>query len=68
LIDNLAAEYTVMKILHVYRNAPKEDTKKLVAIVSEGRESDTFNLYDPNPDYDRLVEKVLAADKTICWW
>jgi hypothetical protein len=57
-----------MKILHVYRNAPKEDTKKLVAIVSEGRESESFNLYDSNPNYDRLVDMVLSADKTICWW
>lgn len=57
-----------MKILHVYRNTPKEDTKKLVEIVSEGREVDSFNLYDPNPDYSALIDKVVAADKTICWW
>lgn len=57
-----------MKILHVYRNAPKDDTKKLVQIVSEGREVDSFNLSDSNPDYAALVDKIVAADQTICWW
>jgi hypothetical protein len=57
-----------MKIVHVYRSAPSEDTKKLVEIVSEGRETDSFDLNVDNPDYDALVDKVLSADQTICWW
>ena len=57
-----------MKVLHVYRSAPSETTKKLVALVSEGRESDSFDLAVDNPDYNTLVEKVIAADQTICWW
>ena len=57
-----------MKILNVYRSAPSETTKKLVEIVSEGRESDSFDLNTDNPDYDALVDKVMAADQTICWW
>ncbi len=57
-----------MKILHVYRSEPSESTKKLVEIVSEGRESDSFDLAADNPDYDALVDKVIAADQTICWW
>ncbi len=57
-----------MKILHVYRSAPSETTKKLVEIVSEGRENDSFDLTEGNPDYDALVDKVMAADQTICWW
>ena len=57
-----------MTILHVYRSASSDDTKKLVEIVSEGRENDSFDLNVDNPDYDVLVDKVLAADQTICWW
>jgi len=57
-----------MKILHVYRSAPSETTKKLVDIVSEGRDNDSFDLNVENPDYDALVDKVMAADQTICWW
>lgn len=56
-----------MKILHVYRSEPNADTKKLVEIVSKDRETDTFNLNVDSPDYDALVDKVLAADQTICW-
>jgi hypothetical protein len=57
-----------MKILHVYRSAPSETTKKLVAIVSEGRENDSFDINVDKPDYNALVDKVMAADQTICWW
>ena len=57
-----------MKILHVYRSAPSDDTQKLVEIVSEGRESNSFDLNVDNPDYDALVDMVFAADQTICWW
>jgi hypothetical protein len=57
-----------MKVLNVYRSAPSETTKKLVEIVSEGRDSDSFDLNVDNPDYDALVDKVMAADQTICWW
>ncbi len=56
-----------MKILQVYRSEPNEDVKKLVEILNRDREADEFKLYD-NPDYDVLVEKIFAADKTVCWW
>ncbi len=57
-----------MKILNVYRSAPNETTQKLVEIVSEGREADSFDLNVDSPDYDNLVDKIFAADQTVCWW
>ncbi len=57
-----------MKILHVYRSAPVDDVQKLVEIVSEGRESESFDLNVEAPDYDKLVDMVWDADQTICWW
>ncbi len=57
-----------MKILHVYRSAPDATTKKLVEIVSEGRQADSFDLNVSSPDYGQLVDKIFAADQTICWW
>lgn len=57
-----------MKILNVYRSAPDATTKKLVEIVTEGRDSDTFDLNVDAPDYGALVDKIFAADQTICWW
>lgn len=57
-----------MKILNVYRSEPDESTKKLVEIVSRDREADSFDLNVDTPDYDQLVDKIMDADKTICWW
>lgn len=57
-----------MKVLNVYRSEPDETTKKLVEIVTRDRDSDSFDLNVDAPDYDQLVDKILDADKTICWW
>ncbi len=57
-----------MKILNVYKSEPDETVKKLVEIVTRDRESDTFDLNTESPDYDVLVDKIFAADQTICWW
>lgn len=57
-----------MKILNVYKSAPDETVQKLVSIVGRDRDVDSFDLNVENPDYDNLVDKIFAADQTICWW
>lgn len=57
-----------MKILQVYRSEPNDDVKKLVGILNRDREADEFYLNVETPDYDTLVSKIFAADKTVCWW
>ena len=57
-----------MKVLNVYRSEPDDTTKKLVEIVSRDRDADSFDLNVESPDYDALVDKIFAADQTICWW
>lgn len=57
-----------MKLLNVYRSEPNEDVKKLVEIVSEGRETESFDLNVDAPDYDKLVDMLWEADQAICWW
>ena len=57
-----------MKVLNVYRSEPDETVKKLVEIVTRDRDSDSFDLYGADPDYDTLVDKIFGADQTICWW
>ena len=57
-----------MKVLNVYRSQPDETVKKLVSIVTRDREEDNFDLAVDSPDYDALVDKIFAADQTICWW
>ena len=57
-----------MKILQVYRSEPTEDVKKLVEILNRDRTADEFRLYVGEPNYDVLVQKIFANDKTVCWW
>jgi hypothetical protein len=57
-----------MKILNIYKSEPDETVQKLVEIVTRDRETDSFDLQGDNPDYDALVDKIFAADQTICWW
>jgi len=57
-----------MKILHVYRSVPDDNIKKLVTILSRDREADEFKLYEPHPDYDKLVDMIFQADQTVSWW
>ena len=57
-----------MKILQVYRSEPTEDTKTLVSILNRDRVADEFKLYIDQPNYDVLVQKIFANDKTVCWW
>ena len=57
-----------MKILNVYRSAPDDVTTKLVDIVSEGNEAESFDLNVDAPDYDKLVDLVFDSEKTYSWW
>jgi hypothetical protein len=57
-----------MKVLNVYRSEPDATVKKLVEIVSRDRQADSFKLNVDKPNYDELVDKIFAADQTICWW
>ncbi len=57
-----------MKMLQVYRSEPNEVVTTLVEILNRDREADEFCLYEENPNYDELVSKIFAADKTVCWW
>ena len=62
------SEEKKMKILHVYRTEPAEETKKLVEIVSRDRDVVEFKLYVGDPNYDHLVQLIFDADQTISWW
>jgi hypothetical protein len=57
-----------MKILHVYRHPPDEDTQELVAAVSRDRQAAEFPLYQEPVDYNHLLELVLTHDQAISWW
>ena len=57
-----------MKILQVYRSEPTSDVQTLVGILNRDRVADEFKLYGDQPNYDILIQKIFANDKTVCWW
>jgi len=57
-----------MKILHILKTEPDEETRTLMDIISSGEESLTFSLYDPDPDYEKLLDLIFENDRTISWW
>lgn len=58
----------VKKILQVYRSEPNDQVKTLVGILNRDRSADEFYLNVDAPDYGALVQKIFAADQTVCWW
>lgn len=57
-----------MKILHVLKSEPDNNTKTLMNLISEGEENTIFKLYDKAADYEKLIDLVFEHDKTISWW
>ncbi len=57
-----------MKVLHVLKSEPDDTVKALTAPLSEGHDVRQFEMYQPEVDYDKLVEMVFEHDKVICWW
>ncbi|MGC9017366.1 MAG: hypothetical protein ACP5JQ_04200 [Caldimicrobium sp.] len=63
-----------MKILCVYRHKDSVENKDIQKIVSKlkekGHEIIEFNLFEAkdDSDYDKLIDLIWEADKTISWW
>ncbi len=63
-----------MKILCVYRHkASKEnpEIKKIIELLKQkGDEIIEFDLFSAqnDSDYDKLIDLIWEADKTISWW
>ncbi len=62
------SEEKKMKILHVYRSEPSEETKKLVEILSRDRDASEFRLYINDPNYDTLIQMIWENDQVVSWW
>ncbi|MGB9761003.1 MAG: hypothetical protein ACP5KO_01535 [Caldimicrobium sp.] len=63
-----------MKILCVYRHKDSVENKDIQKIVTKlkekGHEIIEFNLFEAkdDSDYDKLIDLIWEADKTISWW
>ena len=62
-----------MKVLHLLLNEPDETVTDLIPSVS-GRDGTTVVCLYPDSvtgtpvNWNRVVEDVMAHDRTICWW
>ena len=59
-----------MKILHILKTEPENNTKILMASLgeSQGKETSVFALYDEQVDYEKLIDLIFEHDKIISWW
>ena len=57
-----------MKMLHILKSEPDNNTNVLMGILSEGNEETVFSLYEGNPDYEELIDLIFAHDQVISWW
>lgn len=57
-----------MKLLHILKSEPDQNTKILIDIISEGEEITIFPLYTDDPDYEKLIDLIFEHDKIISWW
>lgn len=57
-----------MKILHILKTEPDEETRTLMELISKGEESTTFSLYESDPDYAKLLDLIFENDRAISWW
>ena len=57
-----------MKLLHILKTEPDENTNTLMDILSKGETTTVFKLYEGRADYELLIDLVFDHDKTISWW
>ena len=57
-----------MKLLHILKSDPDENTKTFIEILSEGQEAVEFGLYEDAADYDKLIDMIFEHDRVISWW
>ena len=57
-----------MKMLHILKSEPDNNTNVLMGVLSEGNEETVFPLYEGNPDYEALIDQIFAHDQVISWW
>ncbi len=58
-----------MKVLHILKSEPDENTKTLMDLMSEGEETTVYPLYDDaGADYEKLIDLIFDHDKVVSWW
>ena len=57
-----------MKILHILRSEPDDQTREFIRSMSDEEEATEVKLYAGNVDYEALVGLIFSHDKVVSWW
>jgi hypothetical protein len=59
-----------MKILHILKTEPDNNTKALMTALGEpqGKETTVFTLFDERADYEKLIDLIFQHEKIFSWW
>jgi len=57
-----------MKTLHILKSEPDQNTTTLMDILSKETKTTVVNLYEEGVDYEALIDRIFAHDRTVCWW
>ena len=57
-----------MKILHILKSEPDDNTRTLIDILSQNHEIRLFPLYEDESDYEKMIDLIFDYDQTISWW
>ena len=57
-----------MKILHILKSEPDDNTLTLMEILSQGEDKTEFKLYGEKADYEKLIDSIFEHDKILSWW
>ena len=57
-----------MKLLHILKSKPDENTRRLIESLSGGQDPELFPLYEGDVDYDKLLDLIFDRDRLISWW
>ncbi len=57
-----------MKTLHILKSQPDELTNYIVEAECKESDCQKIETFQPDTDWEKLLEQIFNADKVICWW
>jgi hypothetical protein len=57
-----------MKVLHILRSGPDEETRQLIVAASGGHHCRVIGLFEDSVDHDELIQLLFDADRVFSWW
>jgi hypothetical protein len=57
-----------MKVLHILKSEPDDNTITLMEILNQGADATEFKLYGEEADYEKLLDLIFEHDNVVSWW